>query len=99
MLNYADSNSFFVSFSVYLKTILKLSKIENVKEAVGILQVLRFEFLKFRILDIFFFHFHPRNSRNMRYMQGFLVLSENIRNSRYHDLKSSNRVLLCTLFE
>ena len=27
---------------------------ENVKEAVGILQVLRFEFLKFRILDIFF---------------------------------------------
>ena len=49
MLNYADSNSFFVSFPAYLKTV------ENVKEDVGILQVLRFEFLKFRILDLFLF--------------------------------------------
>ena len=52
MLNYADSNSFFVSFPAYLKTV------ENVKEDVGILQVLSFEFLKFRILDIFFIFTH-----------------------------------------
>ena len=59
MLNKADSNSFFDLFSVYIKTIDHL----NLKLLifVGILQVLRFDFKKFRILEILNFHGHPCN--------------------------------------
>ena len=57
MLNKADSNSFFDLFSVYIKTIDHL----NLKLLifVGILQVLRFDFKKIRILEIL--NFHPCN--------------------------------------
>ena len=54
MLNYADNNSFSDLASVYLKAIDHL----NLKLLifVGILQVLRFDFKKFRILEILNFH-------------------------------------------
>ena len=47
MLNFADSNSFFDLFSVYLKTIDHLSL--KLLILVGILHFLRFDFKKFRI--------------------------------------------------
>ena len=54
ILNLADSNSFFGLFSIYLKTIDCL----NLKLLIftGILQVLRYDFQKFRILEILNFH-------------------------------------------
>ena len=54
MLNKAAYNSFFDLFAVHLKTIDHL----NLKLLcfIGMLQVLRFEFLKFRILEILNFH-------------------------------------------
>ena len=54
MLNSADYNSFSDYFLDYLKTINHL----NLKLCIliGILQVLKFEFLKFRILEILNFH-------------------------------------------
>ena len=54
ILNYADFYGFFDFISVYLKTIDSL----NLKLLifVGILQVLRFDFQKFRILKILNFH-------------------------------------------
>ena len=50
ILNPADYNSFFYLFSVYLKTIDHLNLILLI--FIGILQVLRFDFKKFRILKI-----------------------------------------------
>ena len=54
LLNFADSNSFFDLFSVYLNTIDHL----NLKMLIfiGILQVLRYDFQKFRILEIWNFY-------------------------------------------
>ena len=54
MLNSADNSSFSDLVSVYLKTIDLL----NLKLLifVGTLQVLRFDFKKFRILEILNFH-------------------------------------------
>ena len=54
ILNKADSHGFFDFISVYLKTIAHL----NLKLLIfiGILQVLRFNFQKFRILEILNFH-------------------------------------------
>ena len=55
MLNQADNNSFFwYIITVYLKTINHLNLKYDYLE--GILQVLKFEFLKFRILEILNFH-------------------------------------------
>ena len=55
-MNLADSNGFFDLFSVYLNTIDH----SNLKMWIfmGILQVLRYDFQKFRILEIL--NFHPR---------------------------------------
>ena len=62
ILNLADSNSFLDLFSVYLKMIdclnLKLSIF------IGILQVLRYDFQKFRILEIL--NFHPWNTLSVK---------------------------------
>ena len=54
MLNSADDNRFSYLVSLYLKTIDLL----NLKMLifVGILKVLRFDFKKFRILEILNFH-------------------------------------------
>ena len=49
-LNKADSNGFFDMIEVYLKAILKLLI------SIGIVQVLRSDFSKFRILEILNFH-------------------------------------------
>ena len=53
-LNYADSNSFFDLFSVYQKTIDHLNL--KLLRFVGILQILRFDFKKFRIFEIVNFY-------------------------------------------
>ena len=53
MLNEADNNSFYDEFSEFLNTMNHLN-LESFIFA-DILQVLRFEFLKFRILEIFIF--------------------------------------------
>ena len=52
--NCTDSNSFFDLFSVYLQTIERL----NLKLFIfiGMLQVLRYDFQKFRILEMLKFH-------------------------------------------
>ena len=55
MLNYADYNSFSSLESVYLHIINHLNA--NYSYSVDLLQILRFEFLKFRILE--FINFHP----------------------------------------
>ena len=54
MLNKADFNSFYYSFSDDLNTINHLSLKSFI--VVGILQDLKFSFLKFRILEILNFH-------------------------------------------
>ena len=54
MLNSADNNSFSDLVSVYLKTIDHLNM--KLLIFVGILQVLIFDFKKFRILEILNFH-------------------------------------------
>ena len=54
ILNEADSYGFFGLISVYLKTTDHLNL--EVLIFVGILQVLRFDFQKFRILEILNFH-------------------------------------------
>ena len=53
-LNLADSNGFFDLFSVYLK----MTDCLNLKLLIylGLLQVLRYDFKKFRILEILNFH-------------------------------------------
>ena len=54
ILNKADSCGFFDLISVYLKTIDHLNF--KLLIFIGILQVLRFDFQKFRILEILNFH-------------------------------------------
>ena len=56
MLNYGDYNSFSDYFSDYLKTVNHLNMKLLVYLFEGIMQVIKFEFLKFRILEILNFH-------------------------------------------
>ena len=59
ILNLADSYGFFGLFSICLKTIDCVNLKLLIQVFIGILQVLRYDFQKFRILEIL--NFHPCN--------------------------------------